>query len=567
MEEYKVFRKHNIKELFNEKEKSRKIHEKNKKDLETLLLVFKKNTHPSEEMKSELIGFVKEVQDVKKRMSKKDKPKILSFNLFGEQFKMESEDILEQMRYKVSESLYKEEKRLNSILILYHSHLNEVSRKVRGSVAFRGGFEPAIKFNEELEEFKKFEVEDYTKMGRLFDYLDSEKTKNFEDSFKKFLESLSNFNPSTSKDRIKQLAKENVAALVSSIDNGIKERTSYFLTLEGKVLAYATYEIESNQLDKTAETDEDINYLIDLQSKSDNLFPSIKDEPFEKINLTFNKLVEKEYLLKDEAIYVLACLKEKLGVDKSGETGEDLEDARAKALILHDNFGIKLESSFKIGRIIKDDDINQVYGRLSSTAGYETAHALIKTNPELFILDNGNLANYLSLLKETMECSKKYSEIADFNYEKNPAGFASFGALQDTRNKINNLEKSVLENTPKKVRVMISNKALERASKDSFILENKDKYLREIKTVAHSPLDRKKREKIGDFSVSPTGRSRKGFRVAWHYDGTSNTLFIDDLLYHTSQYGYIDSWNDRANKEINLDYYKDYGYKEFKGEI
>ena len=91
--------------------------------------------------------------------------------------------------------------------------------------------------------------------------------------------------------------------------------------------------------------------------------------------------------------------------------------------------------------------------------------------------------------------------------------------------------------------------------------------MREIKTIAHSPLDRKKREKVGDFSVSPMGRSRKGFRIAWHYDGAANTLFIDDLLYHTSQYEYIDSWNRRVNEDINLDYYKKIGYKEFSGKI
>ena len=187
MEEYKVFRKQNVKELLNEKEKSRRIHEKNKKDLENLLSAFKKSASPPEEIKSELIRFIKEVQNVKKRISKKDKPKILSFDLFGGEFKIESEDILERRRYKASELLAEEEKKLNSFLVLYHSELNEISRKVRGSVAFRGSFEPAIKFNEELEEFKKFEVEDYTQMERLFDYLDSEKTKNFVDSFKKFL--------------------------------------------------------------------------------------------------------------------------------------------------------------------------------------------------------------------------------------------------------------------------------------------------------------------------------------------------------------------------------------------
>ena len=69
---------------------------------------------------------------------------------------------------------------------------------------------------------------------------------------------------------------------------------------------------------------------------------------------------------------------------------------------------------------------------------------------------------------------------------------------------------------------MISNKALERASKDGFVSENKGKYEREIASIAIDPLGRKKREKIGEFSVSPMGHSRKGFIKSNNKSSRSN---------------------------------------------
>jgi hypothetical protein len=270
-----------------------------------------------------------------------------------------------------------------------------------------------------------------------------------------------------------------------------------------------------------------------------------------------------------ELRYLSAYFKRRSKREDEQNKAISFEDIRLRSLVLREDYRLSLKDSFRLAKIMQDDDTHRIETALNSTLNRGLAKKLIKENPHLFLMDNGSLERFTTSLYELTKMAEKYNYLNEFDPEKNPAGFASFEAIHETREKISKLEKTLVRETSPDIqlRIMISNKALERAEKDSFVIENKEKYLREIKSIAHSPLDRKKREKIGDFSVSPTGRSRKGFRVAWHYDGAARTLFIDDLLYHVSQYGYVDSWNDRANKEININYYRKSGYKEFNGEI
>jgi len=110
-------------------------------------------------------------------------------------------------------------------------------------------------------------------------------------------------------------------------------------------------------------------------------------------------------------------------------------------------------------------------------------------------------------------------------------------------------------------KVMISKKALERADKNNFITHNWSRYLHEIRMIQADPKARQT-ERIGEFNISPRGRSLKGLRVAWHYDGDTDTVYIDDVLYHEKEGKYVDNWNDRARKrQITQKSYKVSGYE------
>lgn len=109
-------------------------------------------------------------------------------------------------------------------------------------------------------------------------------------------------------------------------------------------------------------------------------------------------------------------------------------------------------------------------------------------------------------------------------------------------------------------RVLVSRKALSRVRKDSTVKNNFSRYLHEIEMIKNNPSVRPK-EKIGEFLVSPQGKSPKGLRVAWHYDAKSNTLYVDDFLYHESEREYVGKWNRRAaDREIIKKDYESSGY-------
>ncbi len=113
--------------------------------------------------------------------------------------------------------------------------------------------------------------------------------------------------------------------------------------------------------------------------------------------------------------------------------------------------------------------------------------------------------------------------------------------------------------------VLISRLAVERSERDPRVKQNLKRYVNEIERLKADPLARPQ-ERIGEFSVSPRGRSPDGLRVAWHYDQQNNILYIDDLLYHEKENKYVGNWNKKA-KERTLtksDYAKS-GYVAYSG--
>ncbi|MEK6898750.1 MAG: hypothetical protein AABW79_01500 [Nanoarchaeota archaeon] len=119
---------------------------------------------------------------------------------------------------------------------------------------------------------------------------------------------------------------------------------------------------------------------------------------------------------------------------------------------------------------------------------------------------------------------------------------------------IGGIERRVMSGSPS---VVWSVQARERMRKDNFVRGNKKKYVKEVEMIAQSPKQRGQ-ERIGQFSVSPRGHNN--IRVAWHYDSKTNTIYVDDLLYHKNGRTYVDNWNNRATDgEITKGSYSGYG--------
>lgn len=111
--------------------------------------------------------------------------------------------------------------------------------------------------------------------------------------------------------------------------------------------------------------------------------------------------------------------------------------------------------------------------------------------------------------------------------------------------------------------VMISNKALERSKKDSFVKQHMKQYMAEIEKIRQNVRARPQ-ERIGEFQVSPQGQSIKGLRVAWHvaYPNGIPTLYVDDFLYHEGEGRYVSNWNGKVKSGgITLGDYISTGYQ------
>jgi len=119
----------------------------------------------------------------------------------------------------------------------------------------------------------------------------------------------------------------------------------------------------------------------------------------------------------------------------------------------------------------------------------------------------------------------------------------------------------------KDITILISRKAIDRSKRDNRIRQDISRYVHEIEMIKADPSIRGQKM-IGEFHVSPRSKTAGGDRVAWHFDRSSNTLYIDDLLYHINDKDYVDKWNRKAaNGKIKRADYIRSGYVGFTGRI
>ncbi len=114
-------------------------------------------------------------------------------------------------------------------------------------------------------------------------------------------------------------------------------------------------------------------------------------------------------------------------------------------------------------------------------------------------------------------------------------------------------------------KVYVSRIALARMRSNSFVRDNINRYIKEIVMIGNGARNQAQVQSMGEFRVSPLGRSEKGLRVAWHLARDPETgnlaYFIDDLLYHEKEDRYVDDWGTKAvNGEIRLKQYQDATY-------
>ncbi len=580
MNQYLDFRKRNISKLLQEREQEKAKHVDLPRRIDAALNDFSKEVIKVREVTDDLIDALKERERPVSLLEDNDLLNEQVTNLIRD-FNALSDGPIKEIeiteipagarrtyRREIRKNIESEDTKLKSEIILVSkktkSLRNAVINAINQDCHATDGLTLLSRIDSFLEDVTIRAIED---ANALIDAVNSTAPERISELATEYSASISRHNPTISPERLSKAAKLNMNYLSQTLIQRDYEKNIYFETLEGRVLAYATYAIELKNIDGNEQTEEDIRYHLFLKGKSEQTLEKIGDG-LDEISEQLNILQDKGQLTEDESIYLSAKLKNRFRLESPAAEKPSKDDIKLRAMILEHDFKIPAKKSEDVSRLISDESIGTVYHALSSSFGEETAKRLLISNPEIFYMDNGTLTRYVQSAKSTITRARNYSEVKEFSLEENPEAFASFEALHKTRDKINNLERAVIRTTnPTQIRVMISNKALERASKDGFVSENKGKYEREIASIAIDPLERKKREKIGEFSVSPMGHSRKGFRVAWQYDGDSRTLFICDLLYHTRKYTYVDNWNSRANKEINLGYYERAGFVPFEGKL
>lgn len=485
-----------------------------------------------------------------------------------------TEDVQRAYNAFLKRTIQGHELKLKNLRFFILSGFKEGARSVRSSVSFRRGYATAVNCESELREIiVKLEENDLLDANNLFNILKSLETKQAIKSLESLAVSLEGYNPSVSAERIRMKASLNMQNLCAQLNSEKSAKKEYIHSLEGRVLAYVTYSTAAKREEEIGT--EDIEYFSFLEAKRDEKLSSLCHESHETLKTLVETLEDKELISEDEASYALVHIRKLYEKNLPAEVKEESqEDIRLRTLILEEDFDIPFNQSFNVAKMIKDEDVQRVYQEIAGVAGFHNAKLLIHQNPDLFLLDNGNIGRYTAYLKSVLNDARRYAGTGDtpmrkLSLEDNPSEFASFEALHQTQERISNLENTVLDaGNGNEWQILISTRALERAEKDTFITHSKEKYTRMIRELSKYPTRTSRVERIGEFNVFPAvWNGRKSPRIAFHLNKSGKILFIDDLLYHVRQYEYVDSWNSRASDEINIEHYSSKGYQEFKGKI
>tara|TARA_Y100000310_G_scaffold345439_1_gene465038 strand:- start:3665 stop:5290 length:1626 start_codon:yes stop_codon:yes gene_type:complete len=447
--EYLELREKNIKKLYHERDKARSKHstdtinlKKQNQDLGEMMSYFLKNSE-------HILKTVEQTKEIKSKVNKGD------YNLRGlYNFLLDkgmpsevvqdittNQHVRRKNRRLLEESISKMELKLNSIVSNSRNCLQNLNRSIRKSQVYKNNSKEAREFKKKAESFlESVTVDDYNGINTIYEAVKSEQAKDFSNSFNEFIDFLESYIPQFTEEEKRNVAEKNMKSLISPALNkeSRKMNKNFFSTLDGKILTYATYDNTLRRAEKTADI-EDINYLEFLEDKSDEAFSTLINANLDKIKNSMEILIDEEMLTEDESTYILANLKKEHKTSEAQKDKPSLEDIRLRSLVLQEDFKIPQNESVEIAQLIENEDIKRVSESLSSSLGRDTSRALIKDNPDLFLLDNGKVERFTSAVNKTINEARNYSNINDFNILENPPGFSSFSALHETIEKIESL--------------------------------------------------------------------------------------------------------------------------------
>jgi len=440
MSSYVQARKQSAERLKEERNSANRIYEQTKERLEEGFREFL-SMQGYLGKREELILWANESTEIKRRLSRGDKSDLISaaeyvglLDIF-----LENADDPKCVR-KVRKALEKDLERCNRKLdLIISSFSNSLEGLKRGIIqsTFRG-YADGKEVLEKLDALAQVSyAEEFREISKVLEGMDSREANEFRESFEAYKKSVDSFTPKISKEKLKQIAKNNANALEDEIREEERRKNAYFNSLEGRVLSYATHSIDLKE--EISKIDKDEEHISFLEDKADESL-SFVEENQDAINNSIESLLDQGYISEKESDFLRQNLEKKFGKKDKKEPEDSLEDINLRALVLQEDYGVGPEESVRIAKLIRDGDMTRApYGL--SALGSNLGKILIRENPELLFLDDAQLQKYTSLVGIlTGECNK-YADIKDLDILQNPQGFASFEALRETRRKLRGLER------------------------------------------------------------------------------------------------------------------------------
>lgn len=226
------------------------------------------------------------------------------------------------------------------------------------------------------------------------------------------------------------VAKVNLDILEGEISQQHKSKSEYFDTFEGKVLAFATYDLE------TRKESDDENYLEFLLEQKQNKFLELGGS-LEEILHALQNLHESGRLDTNDFIYLRATFEKDLKKSPTSKP-ESIEDINTRSEILAAETGLSLEESSRIARLISFESLETILDELIPTLGPEVAKALIQNNPNLLLMTHAEGTDFLRNFREVRTNSLSYG-LVDFDPLQSPENFSGLDALRATNYKLSNL--------------------------------------------------------------------------------------------------------------------------------
>src|SRR3989344_2527196 len=186
--------------------------------------------------------------------------------------------------------------------------------------------------------------------------------------------------------------KNNLRILEEEVAQENKKASEYFDTLEGKVLAYATYELEAQK--DYVDDEEYLEFILTQAEKKSGMLGNNLNE----ILCSLSNLHDSGKLTTNDFIYVKAKI-ERNYAPKSAESKRDsIEEIKFRSELISHLLNLSPEESLKIANLKGNEDLERILYEFIPTIGKvlyesnpelgtETAKRLIRDNPNLVLID------------------------------------------------------------------------------------------------------------------------------------------------------------------------------------